>query len=103
MLTDKYIHGIPEDSRAARDPRYLKPGDITEEKLDKIRRLNRIAEERGEPLSQMALAWVLRQNVISTALIGASRPEQIRENLKALASAPFSEAERKEIEEVLSC
>lgn len=103
MLTDKYIHGIPKDSRAAKDPRYLKPGDITEEKLNKINRLNTIAEKRGQTLAQMALAWVLRKETISSALIGASCPEQIVENLKALDSEPFSESEMIEMEKVLNC
>lgn len=103
LLTDKYIHGIPKDSRAARDPRYLKSCDITDEKLNKINRLNAIAIERGQTLAQMALAWVLRKDMISSAIIGASSPEQIIENIKALESNSFCEDEIMKIEEVLRC
>lgn len=101
LLTGKYLNGIPADSRAAHDPRYLKPDAITQEKLDKIARLNEIAVARGQKLAQMALSWVLRDPVVTSALIGASRPEQITENLQALQAAPFSEEELKKIDEIL--
>lgn len=71
ILTSKYLNGIPADSRAAHDPRYLKPSAITEEKIAKVRALNEVAANRGQALSQMALAWVLRDEVVTTALIGA--------------------------------
>ena len=102
LLTGKYLNGIPADSRAAHDPRYLKPKDITEEKLTKIAALNKIAAARGQSLSQMALAWVLRDPVITSALIGASRPEQILENVGAIHSAPFSAEELAEIDRILA-
>ena len=101
MLTGKYLQGIPADSRAARDPRYLRPADITEEKLAKIRRLNEIAESRGQKLAQMALAWVLRDPVVTSALIGASRPEQVIENARALEKPSFTQEELNEIEAAL--
>ena len=102
LLTNRYLNGIPADSRAAHDPRYLKPSAITPEKLDKVRALNEMAQARGQALSQMALAWVLRDPVVTSALIGASRPEQIIENVKALDAAPFTQAERDAIEAILA-
>lgn len=84
LLTDKYLHGIPADSRAGHDPRYLKPAAITEEKLARVAKLNELALSRGQKLSQMALQWVLRDEVVTSALIGASRPEQIIENVQAM-------------------
>ena len=101
LLTGKYLNGIPADSRAAHDPRYLKPDAITADKLTKIAALNAIAAERGQKLSQMALAWVLRDEVITSALIGASRPEQIVENVAALDSAPFTQEELERIDSIL--
>ena len=101
LLTGKYLGGIPADSRAAHDPRYLKPSSITPEKLAKIAALNEIALARGQKLSQMALAWVLRDPVVTSALIGASRPEQIVENVQALASAPFTQEELAKIDEIV--
>ena len=98
----KYLNGIPADSRAAHDPRYLKPSDITEEKIAKVRALNEIAGRRGQALSQMALAWVLRDEVVTSALIGASRPGQIIENVKALEAAPFTAEEIAQIEAILA-
>ena len=102
LLTNRYLGGIPADSRAAHDPRYLKPSAITPEKLDKVRALNEMAQARGQALSQMALAWVLRDPVVTSALIGASRPEQIIENVKALDAAPFTQAELDAIEAILA-
>lgn len=100
LLTGKYLNGIPADSRAAHDPRYLKPDAITEDKLAKIAALNAIAAERGQKLSQMALAWVLRDEVVTSALIGASRPEQVVENVAALDSAPFTQEELERIDSI---
>ena len=88
LLTDRYINGIPADSRAAHDPRYLKPSAITDDKLCRIRRLNEIAARRGQKLSQMALAWVLRDDTVTSALIGASKYEQILDNVRALEARP---------------
>lgn len=102
LLTTKYLNGIPADSRAAHDPRYLKPSAITEDKLDKVRALNEIAKARGQELSQMALAWVLRDDVVTSALIGASRPEQIVENVKCLDAGKFTAEELNAIEAILN-
>ncbi|MBE5815062.1 MAG: L-glyceraldehyde 3-phosphate reductase [Clostridiales bacterium] len=101
LLTGKYLGGIPADSRAAQDPRYLKPSSITEEKLAVISKLNDIAQARGQKLAQMALQWVLRDEVVTSALIGASRPQQIIENVEALKGPAFTEAELQAIEAVL--
>ena len=102
VLTDKYLKGIPADSRAGHDPRYLKPELITEEKLRKVAGLNEMALERGQSLAQMALAWELRDPVVTSALIGASRPEQILENLKAFDAAPLSAEEIARIDDILN-
>ena len=102
LLTGKYLHGIPADSRAARDPRYLKADNITQEQLQKIARLNEIAIRRGQSLTQMALSWVLRDPVVTSALIGASKPEQILENVKAIENLRFTEEELREIDAVLA-
>ncbi len=101
LLTGRYLDGIPADSRAAHDPRYLKPALITEEKLGMVRKLNVLAGQRGQKLAQMALQWVLRDEVVTSALIGASRPEQIIENVAALSGAPFTAEELARIEEAL--
>ena len=101
VLTSRYLNGIPADSRAGHDPRYLKPESITEEKLEKVRKLNRMAEERGQTLAQMAVAWTLRSPAVTSALIGASRPSQITENVKALENAAFTEEEISAIDAVL--
>ena len=102
LLTGKYLHGIPADSRAAHDPRYLKPSQITEEKLSKIARLSDLADRRGQKLAQMALQWVLRDRVVTSALIGASHPEQIVENVAALAGPSFTAEELALIDEIVS-
>jgi L-glyceraldehyde 3-phosphate reductase len=102
LLTNRYLAGIPADARAARDPRFLKPEHITEEKLGKLRKLEAIAKARGQSLAQMALAWVLRDPVITTALIGASKTTQIDENVAALKNSRFSVEELAAIERILS-
>lgn len=102
LLTDKYLHGIPADSRAAKDPRYLKPDAITADKVAKIAKLNDLALARGEKLAQMALQWVLRDDVITTALVGASKPEQIVENVAAMQFPKLTEAELKTIDQILA-
>ena len=101
QLTSRYLDGIPADSRAGHDPRFLKPTDITEEKLSKIRKLNDMAQERGQTLAQMSLSWVLRDNVVTSALIGASRPEQVIENVAALNNKLFTDEELKLIDNIL--
>lgn len=101
LLTGKYLKGIPEDSRATSTGGFLRAKDVTEDKLAKIRKLNELAQTRGQTLAQMALVWTLRLPAVTTALIGASRPEQIRENVAALNKATFSEDELKQIEAIL--
>jgi len=98
MLTDRYLDGIPEDSRAARHPEFLSKEMLSEENLNRIRSLNEIAKRRGQKLSQMALAWVLRDPRVTTALIGASSVEQLDANLAALDNLEFSEEELAEID-----
>ena len=100
MLTDKYIHGIPADSRVARDGRYLHASDITDEKVQKVIKLNEIAKQRGQTLAQMALSWVLKDEDVTSVLIGASKPEQIIENLKIVGAAAFTEDELIEIDRI---
>lgn len=99
-LSDKYLKGIPADSRAAKS-RFLTKDAITPELLEKISVLNKIAGERGQTLAQMALAWALRGNRVTTVLIGASRNEQITENLKILDNLEFSDEELLKIENIL--
>jgi L-glyceraldehyde 3-phosphate reductase len=101
MLTGKYLNGIPADSRAGRDGRYLTKEKITQDKLDKIKLLNKIAADRGQSLTQMALSWVLRRKTVTGALIGASRPEQILENIEALSHLDFSQSELDSIDGLL--
>ena len=101
ILTNKYLKGIPEDSRASKDGRYLKKDQITPEVLEKVGSLNKVAEKRGQSLAQMAIAWLLKDHRISTVLIGVSREAQLLDNLKALDNIDFSEAELKEIKEIL--
>lgn len=102
LLTDRYLNGIPADSRAAHDPRFLKPEDITEAKLGQLRALNEMAGARGQSLAQFALAWVLRQPVVTTALIGASKTKQIDDNLGALKNTAFSDDEIARIDAILA-
>lgn len=98
MLTDRYFNGIPADSRVMTDGRFLNRGQITKENLDRVLALNEIAKMRGESLAQMALKWVLRDNVVTSVLIGASKPEQILENLKVINSKDFTQEELKKID-----
>ena len=100
LLTNRYLAGIPADSRAAHDPRFLKPEHITGEKLGKIRQLDALARARGQSLAQMSLAWVLRDPAITSALIGASRVSQIEENLAALKDTRFSADELAAIDRI---
>lgn len=103
ILTGKYLKGIPADSRAGSGKSsYLHSGDITPEKLEKVKALNEIATERGQSLTQMALAWILRDGKVTSVLIGASRPEQILENIKALDNITFTEEECSRIDEILA-
>lgn len=101
MLTDRYLNGIPEDSRIRTDGRFLKEGNLSDERLSQIRALNEIAIQRGEKLSQMALKWVLKDGAVTSVLIGASKAQQIMDNLGVLMSAEFSEEELKRIDEIV--
>lgn len=102
MLTDKYLRGVPEGSRASKDHGFLRPEHITVERMDKVRRLNELAQARGQSLAQLALAWVLRHPEITSALIGASRPAQIDDAVGALSARSFSADELTQIEAILA-
>ena len=98
MLPDRYLNGIPEDSRIKTDGRFLKAEALSEERLAKIRALAKIAAARGQTLAEMALAWILRDSVVTSVLIGASKPSQILDNIKALSNTAFSPEELAEID-----
>lgn len=100
MLTDRYLHGIPQDSRIRTDGRFLKEESVNQETLDKVQALNAIAQRRGQTLAQMALAWILRDGDITSVLIGASKPSQILDNLGMMENTKFSEEERREIDRI---
>ncbi len=102
LLTDRYLHGIPEDSRVRTDGRFLNENAVTEEKLKKIKALNELAADRGQTLAQMALSWILRDGDITSVLIGASRPAQILDNIGMLGKPEFSREEREKIDEIVS-
>ena len=102
LLTNRYLNGIPKDSRAAKPHGFLKPEQITEEKLSKVRQLNELAQARGQSLAQMALAWVLRCREVTSALIGASSTAQIDDAVGALENLSFSQEEYQAIERILS-
>jgi len=102
LLTDRYLQGIPSDSRASKPHGFLKPKDIDEHRLNQVRALDQLAHERGQTVAQMALAWVLRDNRVTSAVIGASRTEQIERNVSALANLKFSAEELRRIDEVLA-
>ena len=101
LLTNRYLDGIPSDSRMAHDPRFLHADMLTPQVLDRIRRLNHLAAQRGESLSAMALSWILHHPGITSVLIGASSPEQLHQNLSAMKSAHFSEEECMIINDIL--
>ncbi len=101
LLTDRYIEGIPEDSRAAKPHGFLKREQVTEEKLARVRKLREVARARGQSLAQMAVAWVLRHQEMTSALVGASRVTQIEESVGALDNLSFSEAELRSIDSIL--
>jgi L-glyceraldehyde 3-phosphate reductase len=102
LLTNRYLTGIPADSRAGHDPRFLKPEHITAEKLAKIRQLDALAKLRGQTLAQLALIWVLRNPTITSALIGASKVSQIDDNVAALKNPSLSNDEIAKIEHILA-
>ena len=101
LLTGKYLNGIPEDSRMKTDGRYLKPDSLTEETLCKLRALQDIADRRGQKLHHLALQWALRDETVTSALIGASRMEQITDNLSILTAPPLTDEELKQIDGIL--
>jgi len=101
LLTDRYLHGIPEGSRASKPSGFLKAEQITQDKLDKINKLNAIAQQRGQSLAQMALSWLLKDRRITTVLIGASSVEQLDNNLGALGNLRYTVEELEEIEGIL--
>ena len=102
LLTNRYLNGIPEDSRANRRIAYLNANDITQDKVAKVRKLNIIAQNRGQSMAQMALAWVLRQPAVTSALVGASNPEQIEDSINTINNLEFSFEELRAIDEVLA-
>ncbi|MGJ5641529.1 aldo/keto reductase [Formosa sp. S-31] len=101
LLTDKYLKGIPNDSRVVTSGQFLKSNDITSEKIYKIGKLNEIAKIRGQKLAHMALAWVLKDKRVSSVLVGASKPQQILDSIESLKNTSFSNEELTEINEIL--
>ncbi len=101
LLSDRYLHGIPSDSRAARDF-FLKKQDVGEDKLAKVRALNEIAKQRGQTLAEMAVAWVLRDPRVTSALVGTSKVSQVDDNVAALKNLKFSAGELRKIDGVLA-
>ena len=99
QLTDRYLNGIPEDSRIRKDGRFLKESILTAERMEQIRKLNVLAAQRGEKLADMALAWLLQKKEVTSVLIGVSKTQQILDNIKAIHSAPFTEEELQKIDE----
>lgn len=102
LLTNRYLDGIPANSRAAGPVGFLKPGDITPESIAKVRRLNNIAQSRNQNMAQLAIAWVLRLHGMTSALIGASSVKQLEENVAALDRLDFSGTELEEIDKILA-
>lgn len=100
LLTDRYLKDIPEDSRIRTDTRFLKEAALTPQRREQIRQLNELANQRGQTLAQMALAWVLRDGIVTSVLAGASRPEQILDNIQAVSNTSFSEEELALIEAI---
>ncbi|MDY3250324.1 MAG: L-glyceraldehyde 3-phosphate reductase [Candidatus Choladocola sp.] len=101
LLTGKYQNGIPEDSRMKKDPRYLKEESRKTDTLERVSRLSEVAKDRGQSLAQMSIAWVLKNPAVTSALIGASRPSQITENVESLKHLEFTEEEERRIREIL--
>ncbi|MFP5436375.1 MAG: L-glyceraldehyde 3-phosphate reductase [Bacteroidia bacterium] len=101
LLTDKYLNGIPADSRVATSGVFLKQDHITPERIEQIRQLNEIAQQRGQKLAHMALSWILRDERVTSVLIGASKPEQVTDSIKSLNNITFSTEELAAIEAIL--
>jgi L-glyceraldehyde 3-phosphate reductase len=102
LLTDRYLHGVPEDSRAAKPHGYLRREAVTNDVVARVRALNDVARERGQSLAQMALAWVLRHPTVTSALVGASRVAQIEGSVAALANLRFADDELAAIDAILT-
>jgi L-glyceraldehyde 3-phosphate reductase len=102
ILTDKYLKGIPEKSRAVKDGRYLQKEKITAELVDKVQRLDAIAKERSQTMAQMAIAWLLKDDRITSVLVGVSSPKQMLDNVQTVENLAFSEGELNEIEKIIS-
>ncbi|WP_099204820.1 aldo/keto reductase [Scatolibacter rhodanostii] len=100
MLSSRYLQGIPEDSRIKTDGRFLRAENLTPERLEQIKQLNQMAEQRGQTLAEMALSWVLRDGVVTSVLVGASKPSQLLENIKAAHHTEFTESELREIDKI---
>lgn len=100
MLTDRYLDGIPTDSRIATDGRFLKESALTQERLSQIRALNELAAKRGQSLAEMALSWVLKDDTVTSVLIGASKPEQILNNIRIVGHTDFSDEELRYIDNI---
>ena len=101
LLTNKYLHGIPEDSRAAKEHGFLKKEQITEERLSQIKQLNAIAEKRGQSLAQMALSWILKDERITSVLVGASSSKQLLDSLKCMDNLHFDKEDLDAIESII--
>lgn len=100
QLTDRYLNGIPEDSRVRTDGRFLKESTLDSHRLEQIHKLNNLAAQRGETLADMALGWLLQHQEVTSVLIGASKPQQILNNIQSTSCAPFTEEELKLIDEI---
>jgi len=100
LLTDRYLNGIPKDSRIKKDGRFIQESALTPERLAQIKDLNKLASERGQSLAQMALAWILRDGIVTSVLIGASKPHQILDNIEAINNTEFSNEELELIEKI---
>ena len=100
LLTDRYLNGVPADSRIVTDGRFLRENVLTEQKLDQIRKLDELAKKRGQTLAQMALSWVLRDGIVNSVLVGASKPEQLLDNIKACENTSFTEEELELIDRI---
>ena len=100
LLTDRYLKGIPADSRIRTDTRFLKEAALTPERLEQIRQLNELAAQRGQTLAQMALSWILRDGIVTSVLAGASRPEQVLDNIRAAGNTSFTADELALIEKI---
>ena len=101
MLTNKYLHGIPDDSRAAKATGFLQTSQLTAKRLEEIKKLDALAKQRGQTLAQMALSWILKNSRVTSVLIGASKPEQLSDSLKCLDNIVFSSEELEKIEAIL--